>query len=207
MKYSECICDFSFMIIIYLFLAFPKYMDPFSHTILGRLLAILLIAIYASYDILYGLLFCLLVIIYYNYIDIQCKISREGFLYDYQLKSGKTDDYYKMPHDTSQYVPYNEIKNEYEPDSNEAKFEEKNCPNGILTKNDSRIGDFHVPAEMAGHIYPELAYPGPPCNPCSNQCAFKIIESRLKAEDEITLPKNSNEWFDTILSRLDGGST
>jgi len=61
------------------------------------------------------------------------------------------------------------------------------------------MGDFRVPTEMVGHVFPELAYPGPPCNPCSQQCAFKVVESKIKAEEEIVLPKNSNEWFDTIM--------
>jgi len=204
MKYSECICDFSFMILIYLFLAFPKFAEPLSHSILGKALAIVLIVIYSAYDILYGLLFCLLVVLYYYHVDIKVQ-PREGFQYEYQLDSGKTDDFYKMPRDTTKYGAFVETPFEQLRDDAEAQFVKQNCPDGNLTKHTTGpIGDFRVPTEMAGHVFPELAYPGPPCNPCSNQCAFKVVEKRMKTEDEIVLPKNSNEWFDTILSRLNG---
>lgn len=201
MKYSDCACDFSFMIIIYLFLLFPEYAEPFSHSILGKFLIILLIAIYTSYNILYGLLFCLLIIIYYYHLDTKWN-PYEGFLNEYQLESGKTDDFYKMPPNTTVYTPYQDLTS-----TNDADFVKQNCPDGNLTKHTTGpMGDFRVPTEMAGHVFPELAYPGPPCNPCSQQCAFKVVESRIKAEDEIVLPKNSNEWFDTIMSRFIEGS-
>jgi hypothetical protein len=193
------------MIIIYLFLLFPEYAEPFSHSILGKFLIILLIAIYTSYNILYGLLFCLLIIIYYYHLDTKWN-PYEGFLNEYQLYSGmysgKTDDFYKMPPNTTVYTPYQDSTSE-----NDADFVKQNCPDGNLTKHTTGpMGDFRVPTEMAGHVFPELAYPGPPCNPCSQQCAFKVVESRIKAEDEIVLPKNSNEWFDTIMSRFIEGS-
>lgn len=197
---KDGICDFSLMIIIYMFLAFPQFTHSFAHSILGRVLAVVLIAIYSTYDVLYGLLFCILVIIFYFYTEPKLSVgSREGFLYEYQLAAGKTDDYYAVPHDATPYQPYDSTPLVH--GDTEKKFVKKNCPNGNLTQTDSR-GDFQVPTEMAGHIYPELAYPGPPCNPCSSQCAFKVVDTRLKAEEELVLPKSANEWFDTILQRL-----
>jgi len=33
-------------------------------------------------------------------------------------------------------------------------------------------------------------------------CKFSIIENKIRVEEELLKPKNSNEWFDTILSRM-----
>lgn len=218
MKYSECVCDFSFMIVIYLFLAFPKFTESLSHTILGKSLAILLIVIYSAYDILYGLFFCLLVIIYYYHNGPEAsslpiyESFQDGLLYEYQLDSGKTDDFYSpgalpLPQSYGYMVPKDaSSSSDMKPphrDATETDFIKQNCPNGNLTKKNGLFGDFRVPSEMAEHIYPEIVYPGTPCNPCSSQCAFKIKEKQLKAEDEIMLPKNSNDWFDAIMARFE----
>ena len=200
MKYLDCICDFSLIIIVYLFLLFPKIAESFSNSIWGKALAVVLIMTYTYYDILYGLLFCLLVIIYYYHIEL---MPREGFgPYEYQLDTGKTDDFYAVPRDSTPVIDAPILAAR---DGAETKFVEQKCPNGdLIAHSRTPIGDFHVPTEMAEHIFPELAYPGPPCNPCSQQCAFKIVDKRILAEDEIMLPKNSNEWFETIVARVNG---
>lgn len=64
--FNRCFCDFSLIIIIYLFLIIPKDMYNFSHSILGKAFIVLFISYYAYNDIVYGLLFCLLVIFYYD---------------------------------------------------------------------------------------------------------------------------------------------
>jgi hypothetical protein len=201
MEYSKCICDFSLILIIYLFLAFPKQMNPFSHSILGRTLAVLLIVYYAYQDVLYGLLFCIIVVYYYYRNESNL---HEGFLWEYQLETGKTDDFYNIPNNTTQYQSFVETPYQYTRTGNEATFVEQNCPNGNLTKKGGPSGEFRVNPEMSEHAFTELSFSEQPCNPCSKQCAFSasIVDKRLKTEEEIIVPKNSNEWFDTIMARI-----
>jgi hypothetical protein len=93
----------------------------FSHTILGRLIAVSIILFYISYNILYGLLACLLIILYYQFdfveersnlkinmvhlegfqegagpfdnlmVEIDKKVQDKISIYDTQLKTIKDD--------------------------------------------------------------------------------------------------------------------
>lgn len=193
MEISKCICDFSLIFIIYAFLVFPHQMRKFSHSIFGRALAILLIVYYSYQDVLYGLLFCVIVIFYYQLDDLQ-NSGKEGFEWEYQLESGKTDDFNKTIHDTTSYEPYDAPTLLFSGNSQQISFVEQNCQKGNLTKDKLRVNP-----EMREHVFPQLETS---CNPCNKQCSFKILEERLRAENDIILPKNSNEWFDTIFSRV-----
>ena len=65
------------IIIIYFLLAYTKGAIVFSNTILGKLLAIILIAFYTSVDAIFGLLICVLVILYYqsDYVEGMLNVS------------------------------------------------------------------------------------------------------------------------------------
>ena len=201
MEYSKCICDFTLILIVYVFLAFPQKMDQFSHSILGRIFAVLFIVYFTYQDFIYGLLFCILVIYYYQ-IDPTYYLNKiEGFEYEYQLESGKTDDFYKKIPNTDNYQPYVETPMEYARNREESNFIKENCSDGDLKKK-TAVGNIAVNPEMAEHAFPDIKFDGAPCNPCKKHCAFKIIDKRLKAEQEIVLPKNSNDWVDTVLYRV-----
>lgn len=203
MEYSKCICDFSLILIVYSFLAFPQIMGQFSHSILGRIFAVIFIVYFTYQDFIYGILFCILVIYYYQ-VDPMYYLNTkhlEGFEYEYQLDTGKTDDFYKKIPNTTTYQPYEPNAFEYARNSAEAKFIKENCPNGDLKKQ-TQIGSLAVNPEMAEHAFPNIQFSGQPCNPCSKQCSFSIINNRLKTEQEIVLPKSSNEWADIVLYRV-----
>jgi hypothetical protein len=164
MEYSKMICDFSLIFIIYLFLALPNYTAEFSRSILGRTLAVLLIAYYTYNDILYGLMFCLIVIFYYQLEPDVYGV--EGFEWEYQLDAGKTDDFYKYP--AEKYSRSETINATPSPDS----------PSDGFVKVVKR------------------------CDAANASCTFDIIDLRLKNENEIVFPKNSNDWIDTIFARM-----
>ena len=54
------------IIIIVMLVLFPREMILNSSSILGRLVAVLIIVFYSQYNALYGLVICLLVIWYYQ---------------------------------------------------------------------------------------------------------------------------------------------
>ena len=82
---------------------------------------------------------------------------------------------------------------------NDAKqlFREQNCKNGEL-----KYKNLPVKTEMASHVFPELEFERKPCNPCDVNCDFAIIEEKMKTEEELIAPKNSNDWFHEVWSKL-----
>ena len=65
------------IIIIVLFFIFTKSAITFSNTILGRFIAVLLIAYYTIIDAVLGLLICVLIIYYYqsDYVEGMLNLS------------------------------------------------------------------------------------------------------------------------------------
>lgn len=71
-----------------------------------------------------------------------------------------------------------------------ATFVAQNCAKGKLEHK-----GMPVKIEMADHVFPELSFPrGDKCNPCVETCDFSIIEEKLKTENELVTPKDSNDW-------------
>lgn len=153
--FSKCFCDFSLIIIIYLFLTYPIEMDNFSHSILGKFCAAILIAYYTVQNIMYGLLFCIVVIYYYQKHHTSHIFTShfENFA-DYQDSSVEQEINTQItPTETEEYL-------------------HKNPPNSNNT----------------------------PCN--NGMCKYSISNQKLRTEDEIVKPKNSNEWFSEIIHKF-----
>jgi len=245
----------------------------FSHTILGRLVAVSIILFYISCNILYGLLACLLVILYYQFDFVEFRsnlkinmVNLEGFqegagpfdnimqqidtkidakvdakvgdikndisnlkkdikgvktdITDFKtdisnvkadINTIKTDistvksdvatnstDIIKIMNtapkkETSAFTNYSDLYDELkqQPNSkNQIKtyFKNQNCKKGEL-----KFKNITVKNEIAPHIFPELKYENEPCNPCSDTCNFSIIEEKIKNEDALMKPVNSND--------------
>jgi hypothetical protein len=191
-KLSKCLCDFIPIILICFFVFFPKEAVPFSHTILGRFLAVLLIVFYSKKSVVLGLLMCIIVIYYYQMENFEYMLNvPEGFLWDLTTSTGKTEKYEK------DFTPYK--YEEYDKLNNDLKerFQKEHCVNGELIYKETRVNP-----EMSEHVFSELQFEHSPCNPCNPSCKFSIIEQKIKTEEELVKPKNSNEWFDTIFSRI-----
>jgi len=60
------IIEFSLIIILCLFVFFTDQTLSFSRNILGKFLTVSLLIFYTSVNVIYGLIFCILVIIYYK---------------------------------------------------------------------------------------------------------------------------------------------
>ena len=238
----------------------------FSHTILGRFIAVAIILFYLSCNILYGLLSCLLVILYYQFDCVESRsnskinmVNLEGFqegagpldnimqqidtkidakigdikgditnlkndikgvksdINDFKtdvsivkadINTVKTDittvktdvamnstDIIKIMNtapkkETSGFTNYSNLYDELNP-RNKSEFKQyfrnQNCKNGEL-----KFKNITVRNEIAPHIFPELKYEKEPCNPCNDTCSFSIIEEKIKNEDALMKPVNSN---------------
>jgi len=252
----------------------------FSHTILGRLIAVSIILFYISCNILYGLLACLLVILYYQFDFVEERsnlkinmVHLEGFQegagalnnvmqqidtkidtkVDAKLGDIKTDitnlktDITNLKNDIkgfksdindfktdvsivksdintvktdistvktdvttnsndiikimntppktekSGFTNYSDLYDDLKKEPNNKSqfkqyFKNQNCKKGEL-----KFKNITVRNEIAPHIFPELKYENEPCNPCSDTCNFSIIEEKIKNEDVLMKPVNSND--------------
>lgn len=144
------------IIIITILVLYPENASHFANTILGKMIAIVLIIFYSLCRIEYGVIICILIIAYYRNMHYE-----EGFQNAKEL------------------------------------FREQNCKNGILTNK-----NLPVKTEMAQQIFPELNFKKNQCNPCDNSCDFSILEEKMKNEESLTAPKNSNDWFHETWSTI-----
>ena len=90
----------------------------------------------------------------------------------------------------------NHMKNDHMVDV-KAAFKKQNCKNGQL-----KYKNMSVKNEMAPHIFSELNYTNGPCNPCTESCNYSIIEEKMKMEEELVKPKNSNDFVSSVMSLL-----
>lgn len=162
--------EFIPIIIVVLFLLYTKNMIEFSNTLLGKLIAVMIIVFYSSVDILYGAIVCGLTIIYYTHSHI------EGMdTYCHKKDNQKNEECGVESFDTNDDIATLE-------------FKEKNCQREQLTYKQS-----DVRTEMAEHIFPEIQYKHTRCNPCDSACYYSIIASKVRQEDSMQTPKNSDE--------------
>jgi len=206
MKNTEIIIQFIPIIIIFTLLKFSKDFVNFSFTILGKLIAILIIIFYSAIDIMVGLCVCGLVILYYqsDYVENMLNISDvlevndvipsiSGLEIDYDATGIPDDGMYLVPMATNtdnkrkrQIKRKQTCKNKcegmtnYKPDLID-QFKKENCVGGDL-----KYKDMTVKNDMAEHVFSELAFNNKPCNACDNTCKYSIIEGKIKTEEKMT---------------------
>jgi len=196
--YSKCFCDFSLILILFFFLSYPNNMAALAHSLLGRILAVALLIYYTVHNIVYGLLFCFILLFYYQYIPVHLFEKKEGFFWEIGKDGGKAPRYEPESVVVSEYQPFKEESLFQNRTKEDLDFIGKYCPLGDL-----KYKGFDVNHEMAQHVFPDLKQ-DTSCNPCNPTCKFSIVESRLKTENEIVVPKKSNEWYETVMSRMTG---
>jgi hypothetical protein len=191
-KNNSVVMQFIPIVLILAYASFRYDFIKVSHSILGKLFAVMLILYYTRMDFLYGIICCIIVIWYYQQTEI------EGF-------EEKKEEKKEEPMDDGTNLPpmeeavadaslegfgiitvdqFNTVKDE---------FIKEKCKNGVLMYK-----DFPVKSEMADHVYSEIKYNGKTkCNPCDRTCDYNIIEAKLETERKL-IPKTSNELFDAF---------
>lgn len=203
---------------ILLILAYATYRHEFtklSHSVLGKLFAVMLILYYTRMDVVYGTICCIIAIWYYQRTEIEgmegvsediTQVLNKGVAEDSDKKEEKENTEEPMEDGTN--IPVLEESSNLEgfetfekpivitiDQFNVAKdeFIKEKCKNGILMYK-----DFPVKSEMADHVYSEIKYNGKnKCNPCDRTCNYNIIEAKLETEKKL-LPKTSNDLFDAF---------
>ena len=198
------IAQFIPIVVIYILLSQYKGCILFSHTVLGKLLAISIIVFYSILDKTLGLFVCALVILFYQMDCVENMLNIEAF-HDIE---GKTHEELSREKETPapEYKPnknaksnntnqietfedYTTLYNSDEPfNPNETilnSFRDQNCKNGVLKYKNMSVND-----EMAAHIFPEITFKDNYCNVCNPSCKFSIIEAKLRSEKKIEPEKS-----------------
>jgi hypothetical protein len=169
------------VILILVFVLYPKYMATFLKSYLGRFVAVLFIVLYAYYDFLYGLILCLLFIVF------------EEVDWEHESMTPMVD---------ADTTPENELKKPIETfiDLATSTFEPMTTNNSgtdfrqtYCKSTELYYKGIPVSQEMAQHVFPEITYEGEICNLCDPNCKYSVVLNKIKTEDNIVKPKRSND--------------
>jgi ABC-type multidrug transport system fused ATPase/permease subunit len=201
------------IILLYLLLSFSKEFALFSHTVLGKLLAVIIIVYYTVIDKTIGLLVCSLTILYYQSEFIENMLNMDSIMGNLfkttenmesmgkteNLKTINTEKMGKkkelnvegMATINDVYNSENRVEKSFEEMQNQTgfrqEFRQQYCNGSTL-----KYKEMNVKADMIEHVFPEVEYKDEKCNPCSDKCDFSVIENRLQADHELK-PKISKD--------------
>ena len=201
-KNNSVVMQFIPIVLILAYASFRYEFTRVSHSILGKLFAVMLIFYYTRMDFVYGTICCILVIWYYQQTEI------EGFKEEKEKKKDEViDDGTNLPPPPADTSPVDISSADTSLEGFETpivitidqfnvakdEFIKEKCKNGVLMYK-----DFPVKSEMADHVYSEIKFNGKTkCNPCDRTCDYNIIEAKLATEHKL-IPKTSNDLFDAF---------
>ncbi len=154
-------------------------MIQWSSSGLGKIIVILIILFYTSIDKLYGMLVCLLFILFYQ----------SDFYYNYENRNNETENFEPI---LDSIVPHQSIKplepisynHQYEmPEINVEyvkNFKQEHCEKGHLVNKGQK-----VKIDIAEHIYPEISFINEKCNICDARCNFDIVKKQMDIIEKI----------------------
>ena len=217
-KYFEddsIVMQFIPIILVLVYASYKSWFVDAAHTVLGKVIAIMLIVYYTSIDYIYGTLCCVMVIAFYQMHEI------EGFVEgakEKKRKKGKKRKAAKANQAKTQASAEDADEAESEETVDKTAEEETveefsnqvdafasafasardtfirdKCLNGVLMHK-----GFPVKSEMADHVYSEIQFNTPSrCNPCDQTCDYSIVEAKIDTETELC-PRSSNNIFDMV---------
>lgn len=151
------------ILLIVLFASSPEQFVPFSHTSLGRLLAVIIIIYSTKKNTAVGVVACIAIILYYQMEEFEYMLNiPEGFLWEMT------------------YTPYsNEVYDRLHSQLSD-QFRQENCSSGKLM-----FKGMPVNPEMAEHVFPSIQFEGERCDPCNARCNFTILDKKLSTETKL----------------------
>jgi hypothetical protein len=213
-NYLKLVVNFVPIILLFLLVTYTPEFVKFSHTILGKAFAVILILFYVKLDLILGLFVCALVIFYYqtDYVESFNNMLNEGFTEkmegekeekvedkeQVEVEKGEkpieTTESFETLEDAYPLAPTTEIEYDKKVDN----FRKEHCKKGHLI-NKGQI----VKPEMAEHVYPIITQDDfNKCNICDPSCDFEINDKRILAEADLTNPKSSNDMFEKVWINL-----
>lgn len=144
-------------------------------SILGKMLIVILIIFYTSINKIYGILVCLLVILFYQ-MDSTRWIS-EDFVdtslmckEDNSCGCGCSEQKTNCKKHNTKYLTVIDLENNLN-NQRKTDFQKRHCSiDGIL-----KYKDIPVKKDMSAIVFPEIFYGDGICNPCDKNCEFKVV--------------------------------
>ena len=210
---NQIVLNFLPIILIFLLVTFTDQFAQISTTILGKLLAILLIIFYIKQDKILGLFICLLVILFYQSDFISSfdwlNNSVQPILQNSRLSPKAIDPIFENMESLADSGLL--VSNAYPLRLNK----EGRAANMVTIDNDKKKSEFrktyckkghlihkgqHISNENAEHVFPEIKHTNEyqKCNLCDNTCDFSIVDKKLDTEEMLVKPKNSNDWVTIV---------
>lgn len=199
----KLLINFIPIITIFLLVTYTDEMAKWSHTILGKLFAVLLIIFYTTIDNILGLFVCALVVFYYqsDYIEAFSVLELN------EESQKKNTESFVINEDFSSIAKNNNALVDAYPDSPTEniihdpqvnKFRQDHCSKGHLMHK----GQIVKP-EMAEHVFPQIKQGSfHKCNICDPVCDFDFIDETNKVYDDIMKPKSSNDYVDIVWTNM-----
>lgn len=196
---KNTIAQFIPIVAIYALLSQYNGCISFSHTIIGKLIAILVILFYTSIDKMIGLFVCSLILLFYQMDCVERSLNKEAFhdingktieqiMEEKQLpdpdfketKPAKSNKKDKLETFENYQDTYSNQNMEVEDVNAIQSFKEHSCKNGKLQYKGMDVNN-----EMTSHVFPEITFKDDYCNVCSPTCKFSIIEAKLRSEKKV----------------------
>jgi Ca2+/Na+ antiporter len=189
-KENQLLMQFIPAFLILIYVSYRHTFRNLSHSILGKLFAVMLILYYTRMHFLFGTICCFVVILYYMLTEVK---EDEGFeseevsppkkaLPTTTKKESVESFVVDKPKTTSSIITIDQFN-----DAKEEFIREK-CKNGVLMYK-----DLPVKTEMSDHVYSEIKFnKSAKCNPCDRTCDYNIVEAKIKTQEALT-PKRSRD--------------
>jgi hypothetical protein len=216
---DSIVMQFIPIILVLVYASYKPWFVDATHTVLGKVIAILLIIYYTSIDYVYGTLCCVIVIAFYQMHEIEGFVEgAKGKRRRRRRKRRRRRTTKAKPSTETQASEEAQASNADEAESEETVEEETveefsnqvdakasafadardtfirdKCHNGVLIHK-----GFPVKSEMADHVYSEIQFnTRTRCNPCDKTCDYSIVEAKINTETELC-PRSSNNLFDMV---------
>lgn len=226
--FGKYIIEFLPILLIYLLVTYTNTMVQLSHTILGKIFAILLIIFYSTIDEIHGAIVCILVIYYYqtDYVEgMATLLNQESALEGYR---DKRDSKSRDDDDEDSDSDSDSDEEDDKKDKKKKKRRKRNKDEGFELLQDAYVErikiesneeskerfkkkycknghlifeEDKVKTEMAEHVFPELKYNDERCNLCDPTCDYSIVDKKIHTEETLR-PKESNDWVDHVWNEM-----
>ena len=95
------------------------------------------------------------------------------------------------------------FKEEQSAESCSETKKKKDFINNYCVDDKLKYKELSVNPEMVEHVFPEIkTHEHSACNPCNPLCKFSVSNTKLRTEEEIVKPKNSNDYVSDVWNRI-----
>ena len=205
-KHRCTIVDCLVVGLICLYVLVPKMFIHSSNTVLGRFLAVFLVAYYSYQNSIYGIAACAVIIVFYFH-HVNDK-KAETFLlsesttqyHDFLPKAhSKVENGLIEPRENSIHTTietaYPDHLSKVCPES-EQIFRDDHCKvNNVVSYKNLKVSN-----EMIPHVF-EIEYADGTCNPCDSHCRFTVRKKKHEILEELE-PQNTRAEPDFIPEQI-----